>query len=45
MSLPRLPRFVWWIIGAVIVLIILVLLRVNIQLGSGGFSITQDLVH
>lgn len=45
MNLPNLPRFVWWVIGVVIVLAIIVLLKVNIQLGSNGFSITQGVVH
>lgn len=45
MVLPNLPKFVWWIVGAVIVLIILVLLKLNIQLGSDGFSISQGLVR
>jgi bacteriorhodopsin len=42
--MPALPRWVWWIIGAVIVLVIVVLLKVNIHRGSNGAGITQDLV-
>jgi len=41
----KLPRWVWFIIGVVIVLITLTLLKVNIQVGSRGISVTQDLVH
>ena len=41
----NLPKWAWYIIGAVVVLVILVVLKVNINLGHGGFSITQGLVH
>lgn len=41
----NLPKWAWWIIGAVVVLIVLVLFKVNINAGSGGFSITQGLVR
>lgn len=40
----NIPRWVWFIIWVVIALIVLVLLRVNIHLGSEGFSVTQGLV-
>lgn len=39
------PRWAWYIIGVAIVLITLALLKVNINLGSHGISITQELVH
>lgn len=41
----RIPRFVWIIVWTVAVLILLVVLKVNIHLGSDGFGITQGLVH
>jgi len=40
-----LPRWTWWVIGAVIVLILFVVLKVDIHLGTSGFSISQNLVH
>ena len=42
--LNQLPRWAWWVIGCCVVLIVVVLLKVNMTLGSGGFSITQGLV-
>ena len=41
----HLPKWALWVIGVVIVLIVLVVCKVNITAGSGGFSITQGLVH
>jgi len=41
----NIPKFVWWIIGAVLVLVVLVIFKVDISAGSGGFSISQGLVH
>jgi hypothetical protein len=45
MGLPSLPKFVWWVIGVLIVLVVLVLLKVDINIGGHGFSISQNLVH
>lgn len=39
------PRFVWVVIGIAVVLIVLVLLKIDIQLGVSGVHITQNLVH
>ena len=41
----QIPKFVWWIIGVLIVLVLMVVLKVDINLGSHGFSFTQNLVH
>lgn len=41
----NLPKWAWYIIWAAVILIVLVLLRINIQLGASGFSITQGLVR
>jgi len=41
----NLPKWLWTIVWIVVALIVLVLLRVNIHLGSEGFSITQGLVN
>ncbi len=41
----NLPRWVWFIIWIVIVLVVCVLLKVNIHLGSEGFGVTQGIVH
>ena len=45
MNLPNLPKWAWIIIIVVVVLIGLVLFKVNINVGSHGASVTQDLVH
>lgn len=39
------PRWAWWIIGVVIVLVVVVLLKVNFSIGSNGIHFTQGLVH
>jgi len=36
-------RWMWYILCAVIILLILWILRININLGYGGFSLTQGL--
>ena len=41
----RSNTLLWWIVGIAIVLIVLALLKVNLQIGSNGIHITQDLVH
>ena len=41
----RLPKLAWWIIGIIIVLVIVVLLKVDISVGSGGLHITQGIVR
>jgi hypothetical protein len=41
----NLPRWAIWIIGAVIVVVICVLLKVNFQIGSEGIHFTQGLIH
>ena len=41
----KLPNWVWTIIWIVVVLIVLALLKVNIQLGAGGISISQGLIN
>ena len=40
-----LPRFVWFIIWIAVVLIVLVLLKINIHIGSEGIGVSQGLVH
>ena len=40
----NLPKWVWFIIGFVVVLIVLALLKVNITMGGHGFAITQGIV-
>ena len=40
-----LPRWAWWIIGAAVVLIIAVVLKVNFSIGSDGIHLTQGLVR
>jgi hypothetical protein len=42
--LNNLPRWAWWVIGWCIVLVVVVLLKVNMTLGSNGFTVTQGLV-
>jgi bacteriorhodopsin len=37
------PKWAWWIIGAVVVLAVLWVLRVDMHLGVGGFSFTCGL--
>jgi bacteriorhodopsin len=39
-----LPRWAWWIIGAVIVLVVLVVFKFDFHAGPGGISVTQGLV-
>lgn len=41
----RSNTLLWWIIGFAIVLIVLALLKFNLQIGSNGIHITQDLIH
>lgn len=41
----NIPKWAWTIIWIVGVLIVLVLLKVNISIGSEGFHLTQGLVH
>ena len=41
----NIPRWLWTIIWVVVALIVLVLLKVNINLGYGGFSVTQGLIR
>jgi hypothetical protein len=43
--MSNIPRWCWWIISVVIVLIVFVLLKVNVQIGINGFHLTQGLVH
>ena len=40
--MPGWGKFILW---CVVILIVLVLLKVNLNIGSNGFSITQGLVH
>jgi len=40
----NIPKFAWFIIWAVIVLVVLVVLKVNFHAGSEGIGITQGLV-
>lgn len=44
MSFPF-PRWFWWILGVVLIIIICVVLKINVNLGSSGFSITQGIIH
>ncbi len=41
----NIPRWVWFIIGVVLVIVVCVLLKVNLSVGSNGIHATQDLVH
>jgi t-SNARE complex subunit (syntaxin) len=41
----NMPKWAWFIVWVVIVLIVLVVFKVNVNLGSNGFSITQGIVH
>jgi hypothetical protein len=41
----NLPKWAIWIIGAVIVVVVCVLLKVNLSIGSNGIHFTQGLVH
>jgi hypothetical protein len=41
----NIPRWLWYIIWICIALVVLVVLKVNIQIGSSGIGITQGLVH
>ena len=43
--MSRIPRLVWWIAGALLVLVLVVVLKVDVHLGYNGASITQGLVH
>jgi len=40
-----LPKWVWWVIGVVIICIVVVILKVNFSIGSEGIHFTQGLVH
>lgn len=40
----NIPRWCWWIIGVMIVIVVCVLLRFNMSIGSEGIHITQGLV-
>jgi len=44
MNIPF-PRWAWWIIAAFVCLALVVILKVNCHVGSGGAGISQDLIH
>ena len=41
----KLPNWAIWIIGAVIVVVVCVLLKVNLSVGSNGIHFTQGLIN
>ena len=41
----NIPKWAWFLIWVVIVLILLAVFKVNINLGSDGFSIHQGLIN
>ena len=45
MQLPNIPKWMWFVIGIVVLLIILALLKVNFQIGSDGISLKQNLIR
>jgi hypothetical protein len=43
--MPQIPKWAWWILCAVVVLILLVLLKFSFSIGPEGINIHQNLVH
>lgn len=41
----NIPRWCWWIIGLMLVIVLCVLLKINFSVGSDGIHFTQGLVH
>ena len=41
----NLPNWAWYIISIVVVLIVLVICKVNVSVGTSGLHITQGLVR
>ena len=40
----NIPWWFWWIIGVMLVIVVCVVLKFNISVGSQGIHATQDLV-
>lgn len=40
----NLPRWVWWMVGVAIVLIVAALLKINFMIGVSGIHMTQGLI-
>jgi hypothetical protein len=45
MSFPKLPKWLWWIVCAAVILIVLALLKFDISVGSQGVHVQQHLIH
>jgi hypothetical protein len=45
MTLPSLPKWVWFVVFVVMLLIVLALLKVDFQIGSGGVHLQQHLIN
>jgi hypothetical protein len=39
------PNWVWWILGIVVIIIVCVVLKIDLNIGSHGLHITQGLVN
>ena len=45
MSMPNLPKWFWYVLAVMIVLVLFVVLKINVSIGNGVFSVSQGLVH
>jgi hypothetical protein len=41
----NLPKWFWWILAIVLIIIICVVFKINAHIGSEGLGVTQGLVH
>lgn len=40
----NIPKWCWWILGVMLVIVVCVLLKFNISVGASGIHATQDLI-
>jgi hypothetical protein len=43
--MPNIPKWVWWVIWAAVLLIVLAVLKFEFHMGASGIGISQSLVH